>query len=86
MIEDLKIVRTVVEIKASFFNTLYQWIAAYECFHICSFHDFFIPFPFLVRCFSSIILVYLGEPFAFLMNFFYFFKKKKKKILMFHKS
>jgi hypothetical protein len=62
----------VVEIKASFFNTLYQWIAAYECFHICSFHDLFIPFPFLVRCLSSILLMYLGAVFAFLMNFFYF--------------
>jgi len=33
--------RTVVELKAIFFNTLYQWMAAYKCFH-----DFFLSFFF----------------------------------------
>jgi hypothetical protein len=32
--------RTVVELN-TFFNILYQWMAAYKCFHISSFHDFF---------------------------------------------
>jgi hypothetical protein len=33
---------TVVELKAFFFHTLFQWIVAYDSFYISSFHDFFI--------------------------------------------
>jgi hypothetical protein len=51
--------RMVVKLKAFFFNTLFQWMVAYKCFHISSFHDFFC------RCFSCIRHVYLGLPFAF---------------------
>jgi hypothetical protein len=38
--------RTVMELKASFY-TLFQWIAAYDYFHISSFHDFFYLWLFL---------------------------------------
>ena len=44
----------------------FQWMIAYDCFHISSFHDslgFF--FFFLARCFSCIFLVYLDVPFGF---------------------
>jgi hypothetical protein len=34
--------RIVAELKALFFHTLFQWIIAYDCFHISSFHDFFL--------------------------------------------
>jgi hypothetical protein len=33
--------RMVVELKAFFFKTLYQWTNAYDCLHISSFPDFF---------------------------------------------
>jgi hypothetical protein len=33
--------RTVVELKAFFFKTLYQWIVAYDCLHISNCLDFF---------------------------------------------
>jgi hypothetical protein len=56
--EDRK--RMVVELKVFFFNTLYHWKAAYNCFHISSFHDSFISYLFLFyfiffRCFSCIL-------------------------------
>lgn len=37
--------RTMVKLKV-FFNTLYHWIVAYDCFHIFSFQDFFYLFSF----------------------------------------
>jgi hypothetical protein len=55
------------QLKAFFFNSLFHWMAAYDCFHISSFHDFFFYFflLFLFRCFSCIRPVYLGVPFGF---------------------
>jgi hypothetical protein len=44
---------------------MFQWIVAYSCFHISSFHDFLISFLLLFRCFSSIFYVYLGAPLLF---------------------
>jgi hypothetical protein len=59
--------RTGADLEALFFYTFFQWIAAYDYFHISSFHDFFFffSFLFLARCFSYILLVYLGAPFDF---------------------
>ena len=37
--------KMAVELKVFIFNTLYQWIVAYEFFHISSIHEFlFINF------------------------------------------
>jgi hypothetical protein len=41
MIGALKTTRTMVELKALFFRTPFQWMVAYDCFHISSFHVFF---------------------------------------------
>jgi hypothetical protein len=51
--------RKVAELKALVFQTLFQWIAAYDCFHISSFHDLFF------RCFSFILPLYLGTLIGF---------------------
>jgi hypothetical protein len=34
----------VAELKALFFHTLFEWIAAYDCLHISSFCDFLLSF------------------------------------------
>jgi hypothetical protein len=36
--------RIVAELKALFFHTLFEWIAAYDCLHISSFCDFLLSF------------------------------------------
>ena len=54
-----------MKLKNVFFNSLLYWMAAYDYFHISSFHDFFIFFLFLVRCFSYMHTVYLGASFGF---------------------
>jgi hypothetical protein len=33
--------RKVTELKRPYFNSLFHWIATYDCFHIFGFHDFF---------------------------------------------
>jgi hypothetical protein len=32
--------RTMIELKAVFFNTLYHWMTDFDCFQFFSFHDF----------------------------------------------
>jgi hypothetical protein len=46
----------MVELKATFFRTLYPWMVAYECFHISCFYEFFLIFFFLL--WLSVSLVY----------------------------
>jgi hypothetical protein len=53
--------RTVVELKYFFFNTLYFCTIAFVFPNLLSFHDYsFFFFFLLLRCFSCILLVYLG--------------------------
>jgi hypothetical protein len=66
---------TVVELKAFFFHTLFQWIVAYDSFYISSFHDFFIFISYTL--FLGVSLVYLSALW-FLMNFIYLIKIKNK--------
>jgi hypothetical protein len=57
----LKTETKVTGLKAFFFNSLFYRMGAYDCFHISSFHDFFIFFLFLVKCFSCIRLLVFNE-------------------------
>jgi hypothetical protein len=42
----LKTVRGQCWSLSPFFHTLFQWIVAYDCVHVSSFHDFFYLFSF----------------------------------------
>lgn len=57
----------VVELKAFFFKTLYQWVVAYNCLHISSFLNFlYFIFYFSVKVFLLFISYVLElHPFAF---------------------
>ena len=65
---------TVVELKAFFFHTLFQWIVAYDSFYILVFMTLLFLFFFLSYTF------FLGVECAiwFLMNFIYLLKIKNK--------
>ena len=68
--------RTVVELKAFFFNTLYQWMVAYECFHISSFHALFgLFFLFWLGVSLVYFLCTWMRPLHFLMKFIHLYKK-----------
>jgi hypothetical protein len=68
--------RTVVQLKALFFNTLYQRTAALVAFILLAFVIFLILFLFLVRCFSCILPMYLGCTFALFNEIYSFIKKR----------
>jgi hypothetical protein len=67
--------KTVVELKAFFFNSLYHWMVAYAYIFL-PFMIFLIFFLLLVKCFPCILHVYLGCALVLLMNSYYFLKKK----------
>jgi hypothetical protein len=49
----------LAELEFFFFFTLYLWTVAFVAPLMLSFHDFFILFLILPRCFSCIFFVYL---------------------------
>jgi hypothetical protein len=67
--------RTMVELKAFFFKTLYRWAAAFGI--NIAFIFFFICFLFLVRCISFVLfLLYLGCAFALFKKIAMTYKNK----------
>ena len=73
--------RTMVELKAFFFNTLYQWMAILGCFQFSSFRNFLDHFSLT----SLVFLFYTSPctwvaPLCFLINFNYLWIKKKQSI------
>jgi hypothetical protein len=65
-----------VKIKSSFFNTLYLWTAAFDYLNLLSFHDFLDLLSFLTKCFSCILLMYLGCTFCAFNDISIIYKKK----------
>jgi hypothetical protein len=65
MIEVLRTERSLEEIKSLFFYTLYLWTTVFVYLVVISYYDFLVLFLLLTWCFSCILLVYLGLPYAF---------------------
>jgi hypothetical protein len=61
-----------------FSYTLFQWIVAYDCIHISTFHDFYNIFSFYVEVFLWYTVCVLGCTCWFLMKFHLLIKNKKK--------
>lgn len=65
--------RIAVELKAFFFDNLYQWMAILDCFHFSSFRDFLYLFSFTGQVFVYFLCNWV-MPLRFYINFNYLLK------------
>jgi len=77
--------RTMLELKASFFNTLYQWTASLNCFHFYTFRVFlffflifFLVLVWYFSCMSLVCLLCTWVLSTLLLNTITNLKKKKR--------